>query len=65
MDNLFNNISSAELVALAGIFSVMISQGLNQDDIATLASFFSAIGDNLGIISSSSLIHNNNIDLKK
>lgn len=61
MNDLLDNVSSTELIALAGIFAVMISQGLNQEEIATLASFFSAIGDNLGIISSSSTISNNNI----
>lgn len=60
MDNLFNNVSGSELVALAGIFAVMISQGLSQDEIAILASFFSSIGDNLAIIASSNLSNNIN-----
>lgn len=60
MDNLFSNVSGPELVALAGIFAVMISQGLNQDSITTLASFFSALGDNLAIISSTNLPNNIN-----
>ena len=60
LDNLFGNISGPELVAVAGIFAIMISQGLNQDEIATLASFFSALGDNLGIIGSSNLPKNIN-----
>lgn len=59
MNDLLDNVSSTELIALAGIFAVMLSQGLNQEEIATLASFFSAIGDNLGIISSNSTIPNN------
>ena len=62
MNDLLNNISSTELIALAGIFAVMISQGLNQEEIATLASFFSSLGDNLGIISSTP---NNNVIQKK
>lgn len=62
MNDLLNNVSSTELIALAGIFAVMISQGLSQDEIARLASFFSALGDNLGIISSSNSISNTNIN---
>ena len=61
MNDLLNNISSTELIALAGFFAVMISQGLSQEEIAKLASFFSAVGDNLGIISSSNPIPSNNI----
>lgn len=59
MNDLLGNISSTELIALAGIFAVMISHDLSQDEIATLASFFSALGDNLGIISSASPLCNN------
>lgn len=65
MNDLLDNISSTELIALAGIFAVMISQGLNQDEIATFASFFSALGDNLGIISSHTSLSSNNTNLKK
>lgn len=62
LNDLLNNVSSAELIALAGFFAVMISQGLSQNEIARLASFFSAIGDNLGIISSSPIPNNNLIN---
>ncbi len=62
MNNLLDNISSTELIALAGIFAVMIGQELSQDEIARLASFFSALGDNLGIISSSPIPNNNIIN---
>ncbi len=59
MNDLLGNISSTELIALAGIFAVMVSQGLSKDEIATLASFFSALGDNLSIISSANPLCNN------
>lgn len=42
--------SGCELVYLASSFSLAISQGLDCDDINLLASFFSAVGDNLAII---------------
>lgn len=61
MNGLLDNASSTELIALAGFFAVMISQGLSQEEIAKLASFFSAVGDNLGIIASNSTISSNNI----
>lgn len=57
LNDLLSNVSATELIAIAGIFAVMISQGLNQDEIATLASFFSALGDNLGIIASNNVNH--------
>lgn len=59
MNDLLHNVSSIELISLAGFLAVIISQGLNQEEIAKLASFFSSIGDNLGIISSSPIPNNN------
>lgn len=58
MNDLLDSISSTELIALAGLSAIMISQGLDQDEIATFASFFSAFGDNLGIIASNNALHN-------
>lgn len=52
LNDFLDNVSSCELVALASIFAIMISQGLTSSEISTLGSFFSALGDNLGIISS-------------
>ena len=52
LHDLFDNISSCEWIALASSLSVIISQGLTSDEVATLANFFSALGDNLGIIAS-------------
>ncbi len=59
LNHCFDNLSSCELIALASIFAIMISQGLTSSEIATLASFFSALGDNLGIIASASPISTN------
>ncbi len=50
--NSFFDLSSTELVALASILSIYISQGLSTDELATLAGFFTALGDNLAILSS-------------
>lgn len=50
--NSFFDLSGSELVALASIFSIYISQGLSTDELATLASFFSALGDNFAILAS-------------
>lgn len=50
--NSFFDLSGSELVALASILSIYISQGLSPDEIDTLAAFFSALGDNLGVLAS-------------
>lgn len=42
--------SSCELIYLASSLALALSQGLNADEIALLATFFTAVGDNLGII---------------
>lgn len=52
LNDFLDNVSSCELIAFASIFAIMISQGLTSDEIGTLSNFFSALGDNLGIISS-------------
>ena len=46
----FNDLSGAELVALASILSINISTGLTPDEIDTLGNFFSALGANLSTI---------------
>ena len=53
MIDLLNNLSGAELVALAAIISVLMSDGLDADDIDTLGNFFTALGTNLTTIASS------------
>lgn len=50
--NSFFDLSGTELVALASILSIYISQGLLSDELATLAGFFTALGDNLAILAS-------------
>lgn len=48
-----NKISGYDLIALASSLSIFIGEQLSSNDLAILASFFSALGDNLGIISAS------------
>lgn len=52
MNDFLDHVSSCELIAFASIFAIMISQELSSDEIATLAGFLTALGDNLGIIAS-------------
>lgn len=47
-----DNLSGSELVLLASFFAIYISQGLTPEQIATLGNFFSALGDNLTLLSS-------------
>ena len=46
----FNNLSGCELVTLARILSIYISNDLSPDEIDTLGNFFSALGSNLSTI---------------
>lgn len=55
-----NDLSPCELVTLANIISVSISQNLSSDDLASLAGFFTVLGDSLAVLSVSS----NNCDKK-
>jgi hypothetical protein len=52
LNDCLDNLSSCDLIAIASFFSIIISQGLTSTQIGTLSCFFSAVGDNLGIISS-------------
>lgn len=47
---LFDSLSGCELVTLANVVSLQLSQGLTPDEIAILGGFFNSLGDNLGII---------------
>ena len=47
-----NNLSGCELVAVAGIIAVAISNNLTCDEVSTLGSFFTVLGDNLALIGS-------------
>lgn len=49
-----NNLSGTELVTLASIISIYISNELSADEIDTLGNFFSALGANLSTIGSAS-----------
>ena len=46
----FSDKSGCELVFLASSFALALSQGLDCDDINLLATFLTAVGDNLAII---------------
>lgn len=46
-------LSGCELVALAGLLAVAISNNLSCDETTVLGTFFTALGDNLSLISSS------------
>ena len=46
----FNNLSGCELVTLASILSIYISNDLSPDEIDTLGNLFSALGSNLSTI---------------
>ena len=45
-----NNLSGCELVSIAAILAVSISQNLSPDETDTLGNFFSALGSNLSTI---------------
>ena len=51
MDN--NNCSGYDFVGLATSVAIYISKQVDPDNLDILASFFSALGDNLGIIAAS------------
>lgn len=46
----FDNLSGCELVTLASILSIYISNDLTPNEIDTLGNFFSALGTNLSTI---------------
>lgn len=45
-----DDLSGCELVALATLFSISLSQGRTSDEINTLGNFFTALGTNLTTI---------------
>lgn len=49
--NCLNELSGCELVTLANIIAISISQNLNSDELAFLAGFFTIIGDSLATLS--------------
>jgi len=46
----FANLSSCELIGLASSLAIAIGENLSADDVASLAAFTTALGDNLAII---------------
>ena len=54
ISKILNSLSGCELVALASIISVAISNNFSTSDVNTLGSFFSALGQNLSTIADSS-----------
>ena len=48
-----NNCSGYNLVSLAASLAILISKEFDTDELNILAAFFSAVGDNLGIIAAS------------
>ncbi len=52
MGGLFD-LSGCELVGVAGVLAILISQDLSVDEIATLGNFFEALGTNLDTIAAS------------
>lgn len=47
-----NSLSGCELVSLATVLSIVLSQDLSPEEIDTLGNFFSALGNNLNTIAS-------------
>ena len=48
-----NNCSGCSLIGLAASLAIFISENVDPENLDVFASFFSAIGDNLGIIAAS------------
>ena len=46
----FSNLSSCELIGLASSLAIAIGENLSADDVASLAAFTTALGDNFAII---------------
>lgn len=47
-----NNCSGYNLVGLASSLAILIGEQFDTDDLDVLAAFFSALGDNIAVISS-------------
>ena len=53
------NFNSCEWIALASSLAIYIGQNVTANEAGILSNFFSALGDNLGIISSEESENNN------
>lgn len=47
-----SDLNGCELVALASVLSIVLSEELNADDTGILGDFFSSLGQNLSMIAS-------------
>ena len=47
-----NNCSGCNLIGLAASLAILIGEQFDEDELNTLASFFSALGDNLALLAS-------------
>lgn len=56
-----NDLNPCELVTLANIISVSIAQNLSSDELASLAGFFTVLGDSLAVLA----VSPNNCDKKQ
>ena len=56
----FSQLSSCEWIALASSLAISIGQNVTADEAGILSNFFSALGDNLGIISAENGNDNSN-----
>lgn len=46
-----SDLSGCNLIGLASSLSILLAQGLTPDEISILSAFFTALGDNLALIS--------------
>lgn len=55
-----NNLNGCEIIALANIISISISQNLSAEELAILSGFFTIIGDSLATLAISPINNINN-----
>lgn len=56
----FSDLSSCNLIGLASSLAIAIGEGLTSNEVAILAAFITALGDNLAIIATKKGIEENN-----
>lgn len=56
-----NNLNGCQLVTLANIIAISISQNLTSDEMAILSGFFTIIGDSLATLSITTTSSDNNL----
>ena len=55
-----NNLSGCEIITLANIIAIGISQNLTSDELAIMGGFFTIIGDSLSTLADASSDHCSN-----